>query len=46
VDALLEFILKEQELAKARMKKPGESPVLVTIALGAFESPLESIKEP
>lgn len=46
VDVLLAFVLKEQERAKARMKKSGEKPILVTVALGAFESPLEAIKEP
>jgi hypothetical protein len=43
---LLAFALSEQERAKARMKKSGEKPVAMTVALGAFESPPESVKEP
>ncbi len=46
IEVLLTFLLKEQERAKVRLRKSGEKPILVTIALGAFESPLEAIKEP
>lgn len=46
IEALLTFLLREQERAKTRLKKSSEKPILVTIALGAFESPLESVKEP
>lgn len=46
VEALLATVLREQELAKARLKESGETPIVVTLALGAFESPLEAIKEP
>lgn len=46
VETLLTFLLKEQERAKARMARSGEEPILVTIVLGAFESPLDSVKEP
>ncbi len=46
VEALLTFVLKEQTLAQARIKKSGERPIVVTVALAAFESPLESVKEP
>jgi hypothetical protein len=46
VEALLAFVLEEQELARARMEKSGEKPIAVAIALGAFESAPESIKEP
>lgn len=46
VEALLACVLQEQELATARMKKSGERPITVTVALAAFESPLESVKEP
>jgi hypothetical protein len=46
VGALLARILEEQELAKSRMKESGEPPIVMTVALGAFESPVEAIKEP
>jgi hypothetical protein len=44
--ALLAFVLSEQERAKARMKQSGERPIAMTVAVGAFESPPESVKEP
>jgi hypothetical protein len=46
VEALLVTLYAEQEQAKARMKKSGEKPIIATAALAAFESPLESVKEP
>lgn len=46
LEALYAFILEEQDRAGARMKKSGERPIATTIALGAFESPKESVKQP
>ena len=46
VEALLTFLLKEQERARERIKQSNENPILVTLALGAFESPLDSVKAP
>lgn len=41
VDALFEFIFEEQERAKPRLAASGETPIPMTIALAAFESPEE-----
>jgi hypothetical protein len=46
MEGLLEFIVEEKERAGERMKSSGESPVTMTVALAAFESPMESVKEP
>jgi hypothetical protein len=46
LDALLAYALEEQERAKDRMKKVGEKQVTMMVALGAFESPKESVKAP
>ena len=46
IKALWAFVLEEQECAKIRLKKSGENPIMVTVALAAFESPLELVKEP
>jgi len=46
VKALLALVLREQGLAKARIEKSGERPLVVTVALAAFESPRDSVKEP
>lgn len=46
VDALHEFVLKEEERAKERMAKSGEKPVTMTVAFSAFESPKDAVKAP
>ncbi len=46
LDALRVFVLGEQGRAEARMKKSGETPVTMTVALAGFESPKESEREP
>lgn len=40
VDALFESLSEEQADAKLRMVRSGEKPILATVALGAFESPM------
>lgn len=40
IDALFESLSEEQADAKLRMVESGEAPVLATVALGGFESPL------
>lgn len=46
LDAVLAFVLEEQDRARARMKKsPGEMPIATTVALGAFESSKEAERE-
>jgi DNA-binding transcriptional ArsR family regulator len=39
IDALFESLFEEQEDAKLRIYNSGEKPILVTAALGGFESP-------
>jgi hypothetical protein len=39
------FVLREHELAKARLEESGEEPMAMVIGLGAFETP-KPIKEP
>ncbi|HET8862420.1 MAG TPA: winged helix-turn-helix domain-containing protein [Solirubrobacterales bacterium] len=39
------FVVREQELAEARLMKSGGEPISMVVALGAFETP-EPIKEP
>jgi hypothetical protein len=46
IQALRAFVLKEQERAKIRIKKSGEKPIVTTVALAAFESLKESVREP
>jgi DNA-binding HxlR family transcriptional regulator len=46
IEALAVCILEEQERAKVRMKKSGEKPVAMTVGLGAFETPKDTIKAP
>jgi hypothetical protein len=46
MEALLAFILEEQERAQIRMAESGEKPVAITVALAAFESPMDSAREP
>ncbi len=46
VDALFEGIFQEADEAEARLAKSGEEPILMTVALAAFESPSESKKAP
>jgi hypothetical protein len=45
LDARLDFAREEEDRARVRMKRSGEQPVAMTIALGAFESPKEAEKE-
>jgi hypothetical protein len=42
IEALSAFLLEEQELAKDRLANSGEQPVLMTVAMGAFEAPKDS----
>jgi DNA-binding transcriptional ArsR family regulator len=44
VDALFEFLFEEQNSATLRMEESGEEPLLMTVALAAFESPRDSTK--
>jgi hypothetical protein len=46
INALSVFLLEEQERAEDRMAKSGEQPVLVTVGMGAFEAPKDSVKAP
>jgi DNA-binding transcriptional ArsR family regulator len=46
VDALFALIFREQESAKSRLARSGESPITTTVALAAFESPKDSVKVP
>jgi len=46
LDALLAYILEEQERAQERMRETGEKPISMLVALGAFESPKELVKAP
>lgn len=46
IDALFAFILKERDRAEDRIADSGEKPVTMTVALAAFESPKDSVKEP
>lgn len=43
--ALQAFVLREQKLAKVRLKESGEEPVVVAVALGAFEA-AKPVREP
>jgi hypothetical protein len=45
LDALLTLVCEEHDHAQARIKESGEKPVVMTVALGAFESPKELEKE-
>lgn len=46
LDALLGCVLEEQDDATARMAKSGEEPIEMIVALGAFESPKDTVKAP
>lgn len=46
VDALLAFFLEERDRAEDRIADSGESPVTMTVALAAFESPKDAAKAP
>jgi DNA-binding transcriptional ArsR family regulator len=46
LDDLLSDVLEEQERAKVRMKKSGEKPIKMTVALAAFESARDPAKAP
>jgi hypothetical protein len=45
LEALHAFVRAEHKAAKARLKRSGEQPIVVALALGAFETPMP-IKEP
>jgi hypothetical protein len=42
IDTMFEAILEQQEEAKLRISRTGETPMLATLALAAFESPPQS----
>jgi hypothetical protein len=44
--AHLDFALKEAKRSEARVARSGETPIIATIVVGAFESPPNSVKEP
>jgi hypothetical protein len=44
VDALFEFVLKEQARSSLCMAKTGEEPIPVTVGLAVFESPTDSTR--
>jgi hypothetical protein len=46
VDAIFHRLFKEQEEANLRMAESGEKPILMTVALAAFESPKDTEKQP
>lgn len=46
VDALFAFIFEEERSAEARMDASGEEPIVMTVAMAAFESPASETKEP
>lgn len=45
IEALLASLRKEQVDANERLRKSGEEPILMTIALAAFESPADACRE-
>lgn len=45
LEALHAFIRAERKAAKARLEESGEEPIVIAVALGAFETPLP-MKEP
>jgi hypothetical protein len=46
LDSLFESLPEQQESAKARMAESGETPIRMTVALAAFESPKDAAKAP
>ncbi len=46
VNALFALNFKEWEAAEARIAESGEEPIVATVALAAFESPMAAAKEP
>jgi DNA-binding transcriptional ArsR family regulator len=46
LDALLEYIIQQQEQAKRRMPKSGKKPIRATFALAAFESAKDPTRAP
>jgi len=44
-DELFAFALEERERAADRLAESGESPIMMTLAIAAFESPTESSRE-
>jgi len=45
LERLHAFVIREQELSEARLRKDGGEPMAMVVALGAFETP-EPTKEP
>jgi hypothetical protein len=39
LETLHAFVVREQELAEVRLRRSGEDPVALVVALGAFETP-------
>lgn len=46
IEKLFAFLFEEADRAEARMAKSGVEPILMTVALGAFESPKAASKAP
>jgi DNA-binding transcriptional ArsR family regulator len=46
VDTLFESLFDEQAAASLRLAESGEDPILMTVALAAFESPRDATKAP
>lgn len=46
IESLPQFIAEEQQRAKLRMAKSGETPIRMTVGLAAFEAMKDSIKAP
>jgi hypothetical protein len=46
LDALLRYVLDEQDHAKHRMAKSGEKPITMIVAQAAFEAPKSTVKAP
>ncbi len=46
IESLSDFISQEQTRAKMRMAKSGEKPIMMTVAMGAFEALKDLIKAP
>jgi hypothetical protein len=46
IDDLLAVIRREQRAAETRIAESGEAPIMTTVAVAAFESPRQAIKEP
>lgn len=40
------LVLEEQDAAQVRLEKSGDEPIAMTVALGAYETPTSTVKEP